>query len=204
LSDSRVTSASSTFTVSPAVTNTSMTGTSLKSPISGTFTSCIAPAFASEGEGEDDGGGAAAAAARGGAAAGLGEGVAAADGLALVACRAAPAPFVSSVRINPPSLTLSPTRSLRSFTTPADGDGTSIVALSDSSVTSASSGFTASPGFTNTSITGTSLKSPMSGTFTSCTAAPSPFCGAACGGGREGCAAGAAACGDGFAAGDDR
>jgi hypothetical protein len=54
-----------------------------------------------------------------------------------------------------------------SFTTPAAGEGTSIVALSDSSVTSDVSGFTVSPGFTSTSMTGTSLKSPMSGTFTS-------------------------------------
>ncbi len=42
-----------------------------------------------------------------------------------------------------------------------------MVALSDSSVTSESSAFTASPGLTNTSMTGTSLKSPMSGTLTS-------------------------------------
>src|SRR5207248_72128 len=74
---------------------------------------------------------------------------------------------VSNTRMTLPSLTLSPTLSFMSLTTPADGDCTSIVALSDSSVISESSGFTASPGFTNTSITGTSLKSPMSGTFTS-------------------------------------
>src|SRR5690242_17497379 len=49
---------------------------------------------------------------------------------------------------------------------PPIGAGTSIVALSDSSVTSGSSGCTMSPGFTNTSITGTSLKSTMSGTRT--------------------------------------
>src|SRR5215470_6031906 len=66
-----------------------------------------------------------------------------------------------------PSLTLSPTLTLSSLTVPAAGEGTSIVALSDSSVTSESSFFTASPGLTNTSITGTSLKSPMSGTLTS-------------------------------------
>ena len=45
------------------------------------------------------------------------------------------------------------------------GDGTSIVALSDSSVTSASSALTVSPAFTSTSMTGMSLKSPMSGTL---------------------------------------
>jgi hypothetical protein len=66
-----------------------------------------------------------------------------------------------------PSLTLSPIFSLISFTTPAAGEGTSMVALSDSRVTSGSSAFTVSPGLTSMPITGTSLKSPMSGTFTS-------------------------------------
>jgi hypothetical protein len=66
-----------------------------------------------------------------------------------------------------PSRTLSPILTRTSFTVPARGDGTSIVALSDSSVTSGSSTLTVSPGFTNTSITGTSLKSPMSGTLIS-------------------------------------
>jgi hypothetical protein len=50
-----------------------------------------------------------------------------------------------------------------SATVPACGDGTSIVALSDSSVTSGSSTATTLPGETWTSITGTSSKSPMSG-----------------------------------------
>jgi hypothetical protein len=56
---------------------------------------------------------------------------------------------------------------LSSCTTPANGAGTSIVALSDSSVTSGSSSLTASPGATSTSMIGTSEKSPMSGTSTS-------------------------------------
>ena len=47
-----------------------------------------------------------------------------------------------------------------------------MVALSDSSVTRASSGLTESPGLTKISITGTSLKSPMSGTFTVVTLPP--------------------------------
>ena len=54
---------------------------------------------------------------------------------------------------------------------PANGAGTSIVALSDSSVTSGSSGATLSPGETSTSMIGTSEKSPMSGTTTSRTSA---------------------------------
>ena len=70
-----------------------------------------------------------------------------------------------------PLATLSPTDTLRSCTTPANGDGTSIVALSDSSVTSGSSSATVSPAETSTSITGTSSKSPMSGTVTSFTSA---------------------------------
>src|SRR5450759_4770260 len=50
---------------------------------------------------------------------------------------------------------------------PAAGEGTSIDALSDSSVISGSSDLTLSPLFTVTSMIGTSLKSPMSGTLTS-------------------------------------
>ena len=51
---------------------------------------------------------------------------------------------------------------------PAAGDGTSIVALSDSSVISGSSAATPRrPGETSTSMIGTSEKSPMSGTRTS-------------------------------------
>src|SRR5439155_23916849 len=85
------------------------------------------------------------------------------------AAAAAPTTPVASVRISVPSETLSPTFTLSSATAPAVGDGTSIVALSDSSVTSASSALTVSPLLTCTSITGTSLKSPMSGTRTSAT-----------------------------------
>src|SRR2546429_553833 len=65
-----------------------------------------------------------------------------------------------------PSLTLSPTLTLTSLTVPAAGDGTSIVALSDSRVTTGVSVLIVSPGLTSTSMTGTSLKSPMSGTST--------------------------------------
>src|SRR5207249_11003882 len=82
-------------------------------------------------------------------------------------CFAACASAASSMSKTVPSLTLSPSLTFISFTTPAEGDGTSMVALSDSSVTSGSSAFTVSPGFTKTSMIGTSLKSPMSGTLTS-------------------------------------
>ena len=50
-----------------------------------------------------------------------------------VRCRGA-APSTSSVRIGVPSLTLSPILTASDLTTPAAGDGTSIEALSDSSV----------------------------------------------------------------------
>src|SRR5205085_6182406 len=73
----------------------------------------------------------------------------------------------STVNNSEPSETLSPTLALSSFITPLMGAGTSRVALSDSSVTSESSGFTVSPGFTSTSMMGMFLKSPMAGTFTS-------------------------------------
>ena len=66
-----------------------------------------------------------------------------------------------------PSPTRSPTLTLSPATVPAAGDGTSMVALSDSSVSSGSSALTVAPSATWTSITGTSLKSPMSGTLTS-------------------------------------
>src|SRR5215471_12615735 len=93
-------------------------------------------------------------------------------GLAVSAAFAgAAAPAASSVRITLPSLNLSPSLTLTSFTVPAAGDGTSIVALSDSNVINGSSAFTASPALTKTSITGTSLKSPMSGTLTGITPA---------------------------------
>jgi hypothetical protein len=63
--------------------------------------------------------------------------------------------------------TLSPTFTCICCTTPAEGAGTSIVALSLSSVMSESSGLIRSPALQWTSITSTFSKSPMSGTFTS-------------------------------------
>src|SRR5206468_12391032 len=114
LSDSSVTSGSSPLTVSPALTCTSITGTSLKSPMSGTRTSAT-PAGALVGAGGDD---------------------TAVLGAAVGAAACAPE---SSSRMALPSLTLSPTLTLSSLTVPAAGAGMSMVALSDSRVTSASS-----------------------------------------------------------------
>ena len=65
-----------------------------------------------------------------------------------------------------PSETRSPTLTASDSILPATGDGTSMVALSLSSVMSGSSGWTVSPGATSTSIISTSWKSPISGTST--------------------------------------
>jgi hypothetical protein len=81
----------------------------------------------------------------------------------------ASAPAASSISTRLPSDTLSPTLTFSSLTTPASGEGTSMVALSDSREISESSRATLSPGLTSTSMTGISLKSPMSGTLTSMT-----------------------------------
>ena len=67
------------------------------------------------------------------------------------------------VKIAVPSDTLSPGLTKISLIKPAKGDGISMVALSDSSVISESSALTASPALIRISITGTSLKSPISG-----------------------------------------
>jgi hypothetical protein len=66
-----------------------------------------------------------------------------------------------------PSDTLSPNFTLISFTTPAAGEGTSIVALSVSSEMSACSFSTVSPALTLISMTATPLNPPMSGTLIS-------------------------------------
>src|SRR5208282_937187 len=66
-----------------------------------------------------------------------------------------------------PADTRSPTRTATSLTVPAADAGTSSVALSDSSVMSGSSAATTSPAVTCTSMTGTSMKWPMSGTVIS-------------------------------------
>src|SRR5438128_364993 len=63
---------------------------------------------------------------------------------------------VAKVRINEPALTLSPNLTLTSLTTPLSGDGTSIDALSDSSVRSGCSALMVSPALTITSMIGTS------------------------------------------------
>src|SRR5450755_1036171 len=73
----------------------------------------------------------------------------------------------SSVAIDDPLETLSPTFTVSAMTTPACEDGISIDALSLSTVIRLCSALTVSPGLTSSSITATSAKSPMSGTTTS-------------------------------------
>ena len=65
-----------------------------------------------------------------------------------------------------PAETLSPTATRMAATVPATGAGMSSVALSDSRVISGSLLLTTSPAATCTSITGTSMKWPISGTAT--------------------------------------
>src|SRR6266508_4410865 len=105
----------------------------------------------------------------------VGAGVAAADSAgAVLGGGAAAAPALSSsTRIGDPCETLSPSLTRNSFTTPACGDGISIVALSDSRVMREVSFSTRSPGFTKTSMISTSFLLLIPRTLTS-TIFPSP------------------------------
>src|SRR5690242_17344972 len=76
-------------------------------------------------------------------------------------------PSASSRMMGVPCETRSPGPTSSSVTVPACGAGMSMVALSDSSVISGSSTATLAPGRTCTSMMGTSLKSPISGTLIS-------------------------------------
>ena len=94
--------------------------------------------------------------------------------------------------INLPVTTLSPTLIKISFTTPATGAGTSIDALSPSTLMIDWSTSTVSPTFTIISVTFTSSE-PISGTLTSTTLAAA---GAAAGAGAAAAGAGTAASAD--------
>ena len=100
----------------------------------------------------------------GAAGAAVGATGAAAGAAGAEAAGAAAAPSPSNTSTTEPCLTLSPSLTLSSLTTPAWEDGISIEALSDSTVMSDCSALTVSPGLTSNSITATSSKSPMSGT----------------------------------------
>ncbi len=144
LSPSTVISDCSAATLSPTFTITSVTSTS-SPPMSGTLTS-FAPAAAAGAE----------------AASSL------TCGFASLAAGAAPS--TSKTMIREPVDTLSPVLILISFTVPANGAGTSIEALSPSTVISDCSAATLSPTLTMISVTSTSSP-PISGTLTSLAAA---------------------------------
>ena len=98
---------------------------------------------------------------------GAGGGVGALGAAAGASAAGASAAVVSSSAMTVPSETRSPRPTRSSLTIPACGAGTSIVAFSDSRVTSGASASTASPTLTHSSMTGMREKSPMSGTLTS-------------------------------------
>ena len=156
LSDSTVTRDCSTLMVSPTLTSTSMTETSLKSPMSGTRTSraVAGPAAAAAGitDTATDSVAAGAMIAKAG------------GGFTSEIVTFSTVSAVSSVRTTEPCLTLSPRATRSSLTTPAALDGISIEALSDSTVSRDWSAWMVSPGLTSNSMTVTSSKSPMSGT----------------------------------------
>src|SRR3954451_13555086 len=102
-----------------------------------------------------------------GAAAAAGAGAGAFSAAFGVSLAGAASPDVSTSAMTVPCETLSPALIRISLTMPAVSLGTSMDALSDSSVSSDCSFSIASPGLILTSMTSTSLKSPISGTFTS-------------------------------------
>src|SRR6187402_46575 len=124
-------------------------------------------------------------------AAGLSGAAAGAD----LAGAAATAVWPLTVTTTDPGDTLPPLATCTFSTTPLAVDGTSIVALSVSSVTSGVSKSTVSPGFTSTSMTDTESKLPMSGTLTSMELGAAAAAGAGAEAGfAAGADAGAAAC----------
>ena len=160
----------SAATTSPGLTSTSITSTSAKSPMSGTAISSSVPASpCARGVDADAPAGRsppAATATRGvasapdaGADAGAGAAVGSGAGRASSA-----SPAVSSSSKALPSDIRSPSFTRISRTTPADGDGISIDALSLSTVTRLCSARMACPTPTRISMTSTSAKSPMFGT----------------------------------------
>ncbi|MDT4829524.1 hypothetical protein FQZ97_629460 [compost metagenome] len=129
----------------------------------------------------------AAACGAGAAAAGAGAGAAAGAAAGCSAAAGAAAPATLSLRIRSPVPTSSPTLTVTLSTTPAAGEGISMLALSDSRVISDWSASTVSPACTITSMTLALPAEPMSGTWISCTLAAAAEAGAAA------CGAGAAA-----------
>jgi len=117
-----------------------------------------------------DGAGGAAAVREGGAVREGEAGAASADGCPAIGATGSPASAAaaspSSSAMMSPSLTRSPTSTFRLTMRPPPGDGTSMAALSVSSVISGSLAATSSPAETATSTTSTSVNSPKPGTRT--------------------------------------
>src|SRR5690554_464478 len=159
LSDSTVTSGSSSPTVSPSATLISITGTSSKPSSDGTFTTSVRepPDFFF-------GAGLLSSDLASGLLSAFGSG---SSGLSLPASSEPPAP-PSIMPITSPSLTLSPTLTVILVILPAAGAGSSTEALSDSTVRIGSSSSTESPAVTMISMTSTSSAPPRSGTLISC------------------------------------
>src|SRR5690554_45477 len=159
LSDSTVTSGSSSPMVSPSATLISITGTSSKPSSEGTFTTSVRepPDFFFFG-------------------AGLLSSDLASDfssalssGLSSSASSEPPAsPLADNMPITSPSFTLSPTFTVILVILPAAGAGSSTEALSDSTVRIGSSSSTESPSLTMISMISTSSAPPRSGTLISC------------------------------------
>src|SRR5690554_3626574 len=159
LSDSTVTSGSSSPIVSPSATLISITGTSSKPSSEGTFTTSVRepPDFFFFG-------------------AGLLSSDLASDfssafssGLSASASSEPPAsPLADNMPITSPSFTLSPTFTVILVILPAAGAGSSTEALSDSTVRIGSSSSTESPSLTMISMISTSSAPPRSGTLISC------------------------------------
>ncbi|CAI8184240.1 MAG: Uncharacterised protein [Marinobacterium sp. xm-d-530] len=161
LSVSRVIKLSPSATLSPSLTNTSITSTSDAPLRSGINTDSTPP---------DE-------AAAGGTDASTG---AAADEDSTVAATGAgaDAPVTSSSISRSPSLTLSPSAIVSALTTPDAGEGTSIDALSVSRVIRLSPSETVSPTATNTSITSTS-DAPLRSGIRTCSTVDAAATGAA-------------------------
>src|SRR6478736_3642897 len=116
----------------------------------------VGPGAAAGADGDAVTGGACAAAGAGAAAFAGAAGAGAAAFGAASAGFASAAPSASTIATTLPSDNLSPTFTFNSTILPATDEGTSIVALSDSSVTRPWSTFTVSPTATSNSMTGTS------------------------------------------------
>src|SRR5690554_7667015 len=157
LSDSSVIKASSSATSSPSVTATSITSTSLAPPRSGTLMSTVRlppPADAC----------AAGLSAAGFSVEGAGSCAEAASASSAASLSSA-LPSSSTSTLSSPSETVSPSLTNTRTTLPPLGDGTSMLALSDSSVIRVSSGSMTSPSDTATSMISTASLPPISGTL---------------------------------------